>query len=138
MIRRALIAVSLVLLTAHVAGCSTLFSSRSYDLSIMWEDPWGHHERDLDVRIYPYDVGEGEFGQYLVCRQPCEKPATNGLGNTWVYPLDPSAFRGWNGTRSVRMRVKVDASSFAPDAVIWGHFPIHLAEVGPETSTDPR
>ncbi|RZJ38514.1 MAG: hypothetical protein EON87_20720 [Brevundimonas sp.] len=107
-----------------LTGCA----SRSFSLTSVWEDPWPHHGEVLTVTLYPRDTGHGD---YLVCIDPCLNRAPGGIGNTWVIPSDPEAFKAWNGTRAVRMRVRVDASSHAPDAVA-GHFPLWLEEVPPD------
>lgn len=116
------VATGLVLATL-LTGCA----GRSDSLMSVWNDPWPRHGQVLDVRIYPRDTGDGD---YLVCVSPCLNRAPSDMGNTWVLPTDPQAFKGWNGTRAVRLRVRIDASSYGPDGVA-GHLPLWLEEVSP-------
>lgn len=111
-------------LTTLLMGCA----SRSTDLTSVWDDPWPHHDQVLTLRIYPRDTGDGD---YLACTDPCLNRAPASMGNTWIIPIDPEAFKNWNGTRATRLRVRINASSYAPDAVS-GHFPLWLEEVPPD------
>lgn len=115
-------------LATLLAGCA----SRSDSLASIWDDPWPHHAQVLTIRIYPRDTGDGD---YLACIDPCLDRAPGSIGNTWVIPTDSEAFKGWNGTRAARLRVRIDASSYAPNAVS-GHFPLWLEEVPPDA--EPR
>jgi len=123
---------SVLPIVALVGACSASTMSRSDNLASVWRDPWKYHDRVLDVRVFPYDLGNDD---YLACDRPCPEPVTSDIGNNWIVPSDPAAFRGWRGTQAVRLRVRVNASSFAPGA-FWGHLPIHLEEVSPDTPPD--
>ena len=106
-----------------LTGCA----ARSDNLASILNAPWPHHGQRLTVVVYPRDVGDGA---YLACLAPCPDRTPASLGNTWVIPIDPDAFKGWNGTRAVRLSAVLDASSHAPDAVS-AHYPLRLEEAPP-------
>ena len=121
-------AASLILSTV-LSGCV----SRSANLPSILADPWPHHGRTLTVVVYPRDVGRGS---YLACIAPCPNRAPASMGNTWVVPVAPEAFKGWDGRRAVRLSVVVNASSYDPDAIS-GHYPLWLEEVTPQEAAVP-
>uniref|UniRef100_UPI002FCC7476 hypothetical protein n=1 Tax=Brevundimonas sp. TaxID=1871086 RepID=UPI002FCC7476 len=57
-----------LLLGSLTAGCVSTNENGIYDLGAVWREPWAHHDQLLDVRVYPYDLGENS---YLACRRPC-------------------------------------------------------------------
>ncbi|WP_291838637.1 hypothetical protein [Brevundimonas sp.] len=110
-------------------GCA----GRSDNLASILNAPWAYQGQRLTVLVYPRDVGDGS---YLACLDPCPDRAPESFGNTWVVPIDPDAFKGWNGAKAVRLSVVMNASSYAPNAVS-AHFPIWLEDATPEDRQRP-
>lgn len=115
--------ISGLILSALLAGCA----SRSTDLTSVFENPWPHHGQTLIVVVHPRDVGDG---LYLACIAPCPGREPASIANTWVVPVDPEAFKGWDGRRAIRLKVVVNASSYAPNAIPL-HFPLWLEDAAP-------
>jgi hypothetical protein len=84
------------------------------------DDPWGSNGSVFEMDVYPVDYQDNPGETYLMCGSPCPPPRRWEPSGV-IRPLQPGVFDGMDGTQRVRMRVRFDASCFAPEAIC-AHF----------------
>jgi hypothetical protein len=109
-----------------VTAAAVVVSACAHDpFERMVADPWASHGRVFEFVVYPVEFAPGEGRSYAMCFEPCPPPWRHEPAAV-IRPLVPGAFAGMHGTEAVAVKVRLDASCFAPDAFVCPHFPFHF------------